>query len=100
MIRSVALEIKQVRFALLAALLLLPAGMLAQSGAGSIQGTVQDASSASIPGCSVRIVNQATGVTNTATSNASGFYAVPGLFAGSYTVTFSASGMKKYQAVV
>ena len=84
----------------MAASLLLPAGLLAQSGAGSIQGTVQDASSAAIPGCSVHVVNQATGVTNDTTSNASGFYAVPGLFAGNYTVTFSAAGMKKYQTVV
>src|SRR5229473_3603991 len=26
-----------------------------------------------------------------------GFYSVPGLFAGNYTLTFSAPGMKKYQ---
>ena len=26
-----------------------------------------------------------------------GFYSIPGLFAGSYTVTFSAAGMKKHQ---
>ena len=100
MISNVALTTKKLRLALLAASLLLPAGLLAQSGAGSIQGTVQDASSAAIPSCAVHIVNQATGVTNTATSNASGFYAVPGLFAGSYTVTFTAAGMKKYQTVV
>ena len=97
---SVALRTQKVRFALLAALLMLPAGLLAQSGAGSIQGTVQDASSAAIPGCSVHIANQATGVTNDTTSNASGFYAVPGLFAGNYTITFSAAGMKKYQTNV
>src|SRR5205814_4837166 len=30
--------------------------------------------------------------------NGSGFYSVPGLFAGNYTLTFSAPGMKKYQA--
>ena len=100
MICYVALTTKKIRLALLAASLLLPAGLLAQSGAGSIQGTVQDASSAAIPSCAVHVVNQATGVTNTATSNASGFYAVPGLFAGNYTVTFSAAGMKKYQTVV
>jgi len=100
MISNVALTTKKIRLALLAASLLLPAGLLAQSGAGSIQGTVQDASSAAIPSCAIHIVNQATGVTNTATSNASGFYAVPGLFAGSYTVTFTAPGMKKYQTVV
>ncbi len=84
----------------LAALLLLPAGLFAQSGAGSIQGTVQDASSASIVGCAVHVANQATGVTNDTTTNSSGFYSVPGLFAGNYTVTFTSPGMKKYQANV
>src|SRR5450755_1282685 len=100
MISNVWLKTKKIHVALLAASLLLPASALAQSGAGSIQGTVQDASSAAIPDCAVRLVNQATGVTNSATTNSSGFYAVPGLFAGSYTVTFSAAGMKKYQTVV
>ncbi len=97
MIATLSRRTRKLHFALIAASLLLPAGMLAQSGAGSIQGTVQDASSAAIPGCAVHIVNQATGVTNTAVSNSSGFYAVPGLFAGNYTVTFTAAGMKKYQ---
>ncbi len=82
------------------AALLLPAALLAQSGAGSIQGTVQDASNAAIPGCAVHVVNQNTGVTNDTTSNGSGFYSVPGLFAGPYTITFSAPGMKKYQSSV
>src|SRR3954468_1884979 len=100
MISNVALTTTNFRLALLAASLLLPSGLVAQSGAGSIQGTVQDASSGAIPNCAVHIVNQATGVTNTATSNSSGFYSVPGLFAGNYTVTFSAAGMKKYQTVV
>ena len=33
-------------------------------------------------------------------TNETGFYAVPGLFAGSYQITFSAPGMKKFQTVV
>ena len=86
--------------AMSAAALFLPAGLLAQSGAGSIQGTVQDATSAAIPGCQIHIVNQGTGVTNDTTSNSSGFYSAPGLFAGNYTLTFIAAGMKKYQTVI
>ena len=91
---------RKISFAMLAASLFLPAGLLAQSGAGSIQGTVQDASSAPIPGCAVHVVNTNTGVAVDTTSNSSGFYAAPGLFAGNYTVTFTAPGMKKYQATV
>jgi hypothetical protein len=92
--------LKKMTFALLAGSLFLPSGLLAQSGAGSIQGTVQDASAAAIPACAVHVVNQSTGVANDTTSNSNGFYSVPGLFAGNYTLTFSAPGMKKYQAAV
>lgn len=82
---------------ILAGSLIQPIGVRAQSGAGSIQGTIQDATSAVLPGSAVNVVNQKTGVTNNTTANSAGFYSVPGLFAGSYTITFSASGMKKYQ---
>jgi len=78
----------------------LSATMSAQSGVGSIQGTVQDNSTAAIPSCTVQAVNQATGVSTSSTSNASGFYNVPGLFAGSYMVTFSAAGMKKFATAI
>ncbi len=90
----------KIRFALFAATIFLPASVLAQSGAGSIQGAVQDASAAAIPGCSVHVVNDRTGVANDTTTNNTGFYTVPGLFAGNYTVTFSAPGMKKYQSTI
>ena len=77
-----------------------PTGVLAQSGAGSIQGTAQDSTASALSGCAVHVVNQSTGVSYDTTANGSGFYSVPGLFAGNYTITFSAPGMKKYQASV
>ena len=77
-----------------------PTAAIAQSGAGSIKGTIQDATGSSIPGCLVHVVNQSTGVAYDTTANATGFYSVPGLFAGNYTLTFTAPGMKKYQASV
>jgi hypothetical protein len=80
--------------------LAIAASLSAQSGAGTIQGTVQDATSAAIPGSSVQVANQATGVVTETTANADGFYAVKGLFAGSYRVTFSAPGMKKSEASI
>jgi hypothetical protein len=96
--------IQRLKFAMaLAALLAVlcpPAHLLAQSGAGSIQGTVEDATSAAISGAAVRALNQATGVAIETTSNAAGFYALKGLFAGTYTVTFSAPGMKKSESTV
>lgn len=96
---SVLHRMNKVYFALMTAALL-PAGLLAQSGAGSIQGTVSDATTASIPNCAVHVVNQATNVALDTTSNSAGFYAVPGLFAGTYQVTFSSPGMKKHEQVI
>src|SRR5277367_2774863 len=81
-------------------LLGVPGPMFGQSGAGSIQGTVEDASNAALPSASIHVVNMGTGVVNDATSNNAGVYAVQGLFAGKYTVTYGAKGMKKYQTVV
>ncbi len=79
--------------ALLAVLCTAP-HLLAQSGAGTIQGTVQDATSSAIPAASVQALKQATGVAIETTSNADGFYAIKGLTAGAYKLSFSAPGMK------
>jgi hypothetical protein len=79
---------------------LLTGSLAAQSGAGSIQGTVKDASGSAIPHCPVHVVNQATNAANETVTNSSGFYSVPGLFAGNYTITFSAPGMKAYLTTI
>ena len=86
----------RVVFATLAA----AAALWGQSGAGTIQGTVQDATSSAVPTCAVQARNQATGITLETTSNASGFYALKGLTAGTYTVSFAAPGMKKSESVI
>ncbi len=72
----------------------------AQSGVSAIQGTVQDPAGAAIPNCEVHVVNTATAVANDTKTNGVGFYAVPGLFAGNYAVTFTAPGMKKLQQTI
>ena len=100
MIRSVSRHTQYLRLALLAAALAIPSTLSAQSGAAAIQGTVQDATGAAVPNSAVHIINQATAVANDTTTNGTGFYAVPGLFAGTYSVTFSAPGMKKFQTTV
>jgi hypothetical protein len=69
---------------------------LSQSGAGSIQGTVTDATGAVIPGASIHVVNSATGVAVNTKSNNVGFYQVPDLFTSTYLVTITAPGMKTY----
>lgn len=65
-----------------------------QSGAGSIQGTVTDSTGAVIQGASIHIVNQATNVASDTKSNDVGFYVVPDLFVGTYSVTVTAPSMK------
>jgi hypothetical protein len=83
-----------------ATLVLFTSSLLAQSGAGSIQGTIQDATGAAVPGAKVQVRNQKTGLAIETSSNTAGFYAAPGLFAGSYSVLFTASGMKKHQVTL
>ena len=73
---------------------------LAQSGAGSIQGTVTDSTGAVIPGASVHVVQQGTEAISDTKSNGVGFYQVPNLFTGTYAVTFTAPGMKSYKTTV
>ncbi|MCA2964200.1 MAG: carboxypeptidase regulatory-like domain-containing protein [Acidobacteriaceae bacterium] len=74
--------------------------MWAQSGAGTIQGTIQDATSASIPGATVQALNTATGVSVDTATNDGGFFALKGLLAGSYRLTISAPGMKKLESAL
>lgn len=82
------------------AVLLLSTASVAQSGAGAIQGTVTDATGAVLPGTKVHVVNQDTHLVSDTTANSKGFYSVPGLFAGSYAITFSSPGMKQYVEIV
>lgn len=70
---------------------------LAQSGAGSIKGTVTDQTGAVVAGASIHVVNQATGVVTDTRTNNVGFYQAPDLFTGHYTVSVSAPGMKTFQ---
>jgi hypothetical protein len=70
--------------------------LAAQSGVGSIQGTVTDATGAVMPAAAVHVVNAATGEVTDTKSNGVGFYQVPGLFTGSYRITFTVPNMKTY----
>ncbi|MGH9598332.1 MAG: carboxypeptidase regulatory-like domain-containing protein [Terracidiphilus sp.] len=72
----------------------------AQSGAGSIEGTVSDPTGAVIPDASVNVVNTATNVALGTKTNRVGFYQAPGLFAGTYKVTVTAPGMETYNRTI
>lgn len=76
----------------------LSAAQAQQTGAGSIQGTVTDAKGAVIPGATVQVVKTSTLEKFNTTSNSVGFYSVPSLFVGDYSIAVTANGMAKWQA--
>lgn len=65
----------------------------AQFRAG-IQGTVTDPSGATVPGASIVVVNQETGVSTETVSGENGFYRVSGLAPGRYRVSVALAGFK------
>src|ERR1043166_7414279 len=88
------------RFGLQALLLLLSIGLFvgvhAQSSTtGNITGTVRDPQGAAVPKAEITLTEDKTGASRTVRTNDDGFYNVPSLPAGTYTVTTSPSGFKK-----
>ena len=65
---------------------------------GSISGTVEDSSGASVPGATVNIKNAATGFAVSLVADASGYYKAPLLEPGTYSVAISAAGFANYRA--
>ncbi|HEV2274106.1 MAG TPA: carboxypeptidase regulatory-like domain-containing protein [Acidobacteriaceae bacterium] len=68
---------------------------LAQENA-TINGTVTDPTGAVVPNASVTLVLGGTGVSKTAPTNSAGFYNFPGLAIGTYTISATAPGFKKF----
>jgi hypothetical protein len=64
----------------------------AQVAGGTLSGTITDPSDKSVPQAQVSIMNVATGITTTVTTNSDGFYIAPNLLPGEYQVTVSANG--------
>ena len=67
----------------------------AQTGAGSIAGTVKDASGGAVPGATVTVASPDKGVEQAGQSNAQGAFVFPLLPPGTYTVSVELSGFKK-----
>ncbi len=69
---------------------------LAQSGpTGSLSGKIEDQSEAAVSGAKVTATSTATGLTRTATADASGRWTIQVLPVGSYKITIEAQGFKK-----
>ena len=74
---------------------LLSATGWAQSDFGTISGYIKDPSGATVPGATITVANQS-GLRRQAKTDPGGFYAIPNLPPGFYTMTAEASGFQKY----
>jgi hypothetical protein len=90
--------LRQPQFILTILLSVVPATSFAQESRGTILGRVADPSGSAIINAQIKVTNPATGVTNSATTNADGNYFVPYLVPGKYTVTAETTGFKKFVA--
>jgi type 1 fimbria pilin len=66
----------------------------AQRTTANLRGTVTDASHALVPGATVTVTNQDTGLTRTMATNASGVYSFSELPVGKYTIKVELQGFK------
>src|SRR5437763_398672 len=91
-------EAMQITWKLAAAVVFLPAALLAQSTFGTILGTVTDASGAVVPQAKIVITNQGENISRPALTDSQGNYEALNLKAGVYTVTAEAAGFKIFKA--
>src|SRR3954468_1290395 len=71
-------------------------GATAQEFRATVKGQVVDSSQAALPGASVTVRNQETNEVATATTNGEGYYTVPFLRPGLYSLSVEMSGFQKY----
>ena len=90
---------KTLRTACCTLLLILAASVAAfAQDTGTFTGTVHDSTGAVVSGAEVTITNTSIGVSRTETSNADGDWLAAGLPIGSYDLSVTAKGFKKYEA--
>jgi hypothetical protein len=88
--QSAAVHIFQVVLAVCLCWICLP--VCAQTNRSNLSGTVADPTGAQVPGATVVITNQETGITRKVTTNASGVYSAASLVPGRYSIQVSAKG--------
>ena len=77
-------------------ILMIAAPLYAQFDRGQISGFVKDPAGLFVPGATVVVLNEATNTSRTTITETGGFYIVPGLDVGYYTVSVEIAGFKKY----
>jgi outer membrane receptor protein involved in Fe transport len=80
--------------AALISLSLLPVPAAGQGGRAEINGTVWDQEKAVLPGATVTVINEGTGLTRTTVTGPEGRYVVPALPPGTYTVRVELQGFQ------
>src|SRR5579885_2305043 len=68
--------------------------LFAQGTTGTISGTVKDQTGAVLPGASIQVKNQETGLARTVTTDSAGRYRVPSLELGTYSGEVSMTGFR------
>ena len=74
--------------------------MLAQTGFGTVTGTVKDATGAVIPGAAVTLTNTGTGAAAKSETNNVGVYYFGSVRPGPYTLVIEAKGFKKWSGTL
>ena len=77
---------------------LLCASIAAAQDTATLTGTVHDTSGAVVVGAQVNVANPRIGINKVVTTNQAGDWVVPYLQIGSYDITVTANGFKKFQA--
>src|SRR5690348_6699076 len=90
-------EMKRVFWLLLLVFAISAVSYAQVAGTANVQGTIQDATGAVVPGATVTITNVATAVMQTTKTDASGVYSFPSLKVGTYNLSVAASGFQTYQ---
>ena len=86
--------VRRLSFVLLLVVLVFGTPAPAQVDTGAIVGTVMDTAGARIPGAMVRVTEEGTGVSSTATSGPDGSFILSPLKLGNYTLTAEKQGFK------
>src|SRR5689334_4378733 len=94
------ISMRQVAVALFAITLLPAPRAAAQSSAGTVSGTLRDQTGAVIPSAAVSLINNATNITASTTTNEAGFYRFPGVAPGEYRLTAETPGMQKFEGAL
>jgi hypothetical protein len=84
---------------LAAALVLLASHAAAQTNVGQISGRITDTSAGALPGATVTVKSEQTGLTQTAVADTEGGYTFPSLPAGSYAIKVELTGFKPVEKV-